>query len=311
MSGMWFGRLAFLAGAMAISGCEGGFNLSGTGDKGAAATEAPAAQTSVKLVERDVEAPEVFQVTETGLWDGRPSLGGVWVAYQDVKEPERVILRNPGNGKFVIGALFRREREMPGPALQVSSDAASALGMLAGAPAKLNVTALRSEAVPETPVPQTVASATPVAPSGAAISATKAKPLADVTSTASAAIDAAETKETAAKSGSAKVPAAKPAKSVAAEPTAAKPQRQPVSKASAANPRPYLQIGIFSVEANAERAASMLRKKGIVPLIRSQKSQEKSFWRVIVGPANSSEDRDILLEKVRSTGFKDTFFVKN
>ena len=43
------------------------------------------------LVERDVEAPGVFQVTEAGLWDGRPSLGGVWVAHPDVTEPERVI----------------------------------------------------------------------------------------------------------------------------------------------------------------------------------------------------------------------------
>jgi hypothetical protein len=33
------------------------------------------------LAERDVEAPEVFDVTDAGLWDGRPSLGGVWVAH--------------------------------------------------------------------------------------------------------------------------------------------------------------------------------------------------------------------------------------
>ena len=49
---------------------------------------------SIKLVERDVEAPEVFQVTEKALWDGRPSLGGVWVAHPDSDQPERVIIRN-------------------------------------------------------------------------------------------------------------------------------------------------------------------------------------------------------------------------
>lgn len=103
---------------------------------------------SVELIERDVEAPQVFQVTENGLWDGRPSLGGVWVAHPDVQDPERVIVRNLDNGKFVIGALFRRERENPGPALQASSDAAAALGMLAGAPAELQVTALRREETP-------------------------------------------------------------------------------------------------------------------------------------------------------------------
>ena len=47
-----------------------------------------------------------------------------------MKEPERVIIRNQQNGQFVIGALFRRERETPGPRLQVSSDAAAALEML-------------------------------------------------------------------------------------------------------------------------------------------------------------------------------------
>jgi hypothetical protein len=84
------------------------------------------APQNVQLVERDVEAP--FQVTEAGLWDGRPSLGGVGSPIRR-REPERVIIRNQTNGTFVIGALFRRERDNPGPSLRVSSDAA-ALQML-------------------------------------------------------------------------------------------------------------------------------------------------------------------------------------
>jgi hypothetical protein len=63
----------------------------------------------------DVEAPEVFDITDAGLWDGRPSLGGVWVAHPDATDPERVMIRNTETGSFVIGALFRRERENPGP----------------------------------------------------------------------------------------------------------------------------------------------------------------------------------------------------
>ncbi|WP_210526938.1 hypothetical protein [Rubellimicrobium arenae] len=93
----------------------------------------------------DDEAPEVFHVAEPGLWDGRPSLGGIWVAHPDVNEPERVRIANADNGQTVIGALFRRERDLPGPALQVSSDAATVLGMLPGAPANLEVTALRRD----------------------------------------------------------------------------------------------------------------------------------------------------------------------
>ena len=142
---------------LALGACEGGNPLFGkkpdtgaeaaaTGTETTAATAAPAAGTT-RLVERDVEATNVFNVSEAGLWDGRPSLGGVWVAYPNVKDPERVIIRNPANGKFVIGALFRRERDMPGPRLQVSSDAAGALGLIAGQPGKLDVTALRREEV--------------------------------------------------------------------------------------------------------------------------------------------------------------------
>lgn len=91
----------------------------------------------------EVEAPQILQFTDTALWDGRPSLGGIWVASADVRTPERVILRHPKTGKAVAGALFRRARNSSGPKLQLSSEAAAALGLLAGQPAELQVTALR------------------------------------------------------------------------------------------------------------------------------------------------------------------------
>src|SRR6056297_2691835 len=146
------GRVMLLAGAASVTltGCEDmeGINPFKPQPKSEAGSTATSA-SSVRLVERDVEAPEVFQVTDQGLWDGRPSLGGVWVAHPDVTDPEPVIIRNTANDKFVIGALFRRERENPGPVVQVSSDAAAALGMLAGSPQTLNITALRREAAAE------------------------------------------------------------------------------------------------------------------------------------------------------------------
>ena len=87
--------------------------------------------------ERDIERPDIFEANDSGLWDGRPSLGGVWVAHPDVRDPERVLITNSENGRSIIGALFRRERENPGPLLQVSSDAAEELGILAGAPTSM------------------------------------------------------------------------------------------------------------------------------------------------------------------------------
>jgi rare lipoprotein A len=107
-----------------------------------------------KAGNREIEAPEVFQTTDSALWDGRPSLGGIWVASPEVTDPERVVMFNPATGKSVTGALFRRERDNPGPTLQISSDAAEALGILAGQPTEIRVTALRKEeiAVPVDPV---------------------------------------------------------------------------------------------------------------------------------------------------------------
>lgn len=153
----------------ALAACEGGaldFSFLDTGDDDPAAVAATADEAEPLtagettdsipgIQDGEIEAPEVFEETAAALWDGRPSFGGVWVAHTDATDPERVIIRNESNGKIVIGALFRRERDNPGPEFQVSADAAAALGMIAGQPTTLRVTALRqseteSEAEAET-----------------------------------------------------------------------------------------------------------------------------------------------------------------
>ena len=278
----------FLGVAGALAGCEEGAQMPAfLQSKDAPEESAPAQDTRTKLVERDVEAPEVFQVTEAGLWDGRPSLGGVWVAHPDVKDPERVIIRNSANGKFVFGALFRRERAIPGPRIQASSDAAAALGMLAGAPVELNVTALRRETVEPEPAPEADAPDTPEGP--AEVKQTTLDPVAG----AAAAIEATE-------------PKAKP-KAGAAKPAAAQPAKPKASTLG----KPYIQIGIFSVKANAERTADQMRGAGMVPTLREQELNGKRFWRVVVGPARNTSERAALLKKVKETGFSDAYAVTN
>lgn len=153
-----------VAAASLLMGCVEG--AGGSAVSGDAASSAPASRRSGN---QDIEAPEVFQVTDTALWDGRPSLGGIWVASPDTVDPERVVMVNTANGQTVTGALFRRERDNPGPALQISSDAADALGILAGQPVEIRVTALRkaqaaepalAETAPETPPEDETAGAT-------------------------------------------------------------------------------------------------------------------------------------------------------
>ena len=289
---------------LVLAGCEDGPKLGFLEPKAEVAEGTPGsakASSRTKLVERDVEAPDVFQVTEAGLWDGRPSIGGVWVAHPDTKDPERVIIRNNANGQFVIGALFRREREIPGPRLRVSSDAASALGLLAGAPVELNVTALRKEEIQnelpaedteaEQPVEDTDAAQVLASASGTDISETSLDPIAG----AAAAIEASA-----------------PATAAAPEPAAAKPAAAPAPKPQkSALTKPFIQIGIFSVEANAKRTANMMRGAGMVPTVREQSSSGKTFWRVLVGPAQSKSERNELLKSVKETGFADAYAVTN
>lgn len=249
--------------------------------------------SSQKLVEREVEAPEVFSVREPGLWDGRPSLGGVWVAYPGVKDPERVIIRNPANDSFVIGALFRRERDNPGPKLQVSSDAAAALGVLAGQPTELEVVALRKKQVAiDTPV-------TPVTEAEEDVTAETLGPLA----AAAAAIEKADAEsgqDTAqgGSTGGTTAAAAAPAASAA-----------PAAPASTLD-RPYVQIGIFSVEANARNTAKRFQDAGIVPTVKQFEARGKKFWRVLIGPAADAAERKRLIARAREMGFADAYAVK-
>jgi cell division septation protein DedD len=278
--------VAAMAGLMLLAACEEGANLSFLKPK-----EQPAGavtpSSSTRLVEREIEAPDVFQVTEAGLWDGRPSLGGVWVAHPDAQDPEQVIIRNQANGKFVIGALFRREREIPGPRLQVSSDAAEALGMLAGAPVELNVTALRRETVPEPTL-----SGDAIDRSGEDIAVTdpdqiEATPLDPIAGAATA-----------------------PVAATAATPAAAAIDTRALAAGSSLE-KPYIQIGIFSVEANARRTADQMRNAGLIPTVLEQSSNGKPFWRVLVGPAQTKSERSQLLRSVKDVGFSDAYAVTN
>lgn len=215
---------------------------------------APAAPAA--LPTSDIEAPEVFSVTDEALWDGRPSLGGVWVASPDVVDPERVIMRNPANGRFVIGALFRRERDNPGPLLQISSDAAEALGLLAGQPAMIEVTALRRQTGA---TGQTTGTAPAEAPAPGAD--------ADITDIAAAAI-------------------------------------QNATAPVAGDDGGLIQVGIFSVEANAQRAVQMLAQAGIAASVSSEASQGKTFWSV------TARGDGAVLAAIRGAGFADAYSLK-
>lgn len=279
------------AAALLLVACE-----EGTFGPGAAKPEqAPDSAAAIEFEERDVEAPKVFQVTDKALWDGRPSLGGVWVAHPDSKQPERVIIVNLENGKFVVGALFRREADLPGPKLQMSSDAATALGILAGAPTQVKVTALRRETV-QVSVPEEPVEATPTdGPE-------------KVEATALAAIDAATDAAPATNAKTAADTAAK-----AAPPAGAKPAAETKTATAAAATSlsaPYIQVGFYSIEANAKSASADLKKLGIASSIAPTTVKGNTFWRVLAGPAATKVERDKILKSVKGMGYSDAYAVK-
>jgi len=143
--------------------------------------------------------------------------------------------------------------------------------VLAGAPAPLNVTALRrEEAAPAAEAADP--SATVAAP--AEVSEATLDPIAS----AGAAIEAA-----------------------APTPT---PQSSNLSK-------PFIQIGIFSIEANANRAAKQMRGAGLVPTVKKSTINGKPFWRVVVGPAANRTQLNKILGTIKSEGFSDAYAVSN
>jgi hypothetical protein len=88
------------------------------------------------------EARDAPDVSGPAAWDGRPSLGGVWVAHPEVVEPARVRIARSDGGRSVEGWLFRRGGDVEGPPLQVSSEAAEALGLPPGGTVALTVVPL-------------------------------------------------------------------------------------------------------------------------------------------------------------------------
>ena len=328
--------------ALGLAACEDGIKLGG-GEKPAAESASAPASGTVREGSRDVQRPDIFKTTEEALWDGRPSLGGIWVAHPDVNEPERAILINEATGQRVAGALFRRERDNPGPKLQLSSDAAAALNVLAGQPTRITVIAVRREEIEVEEAPPVISdeetgddAAEParvddstdgsaaVAAAGAA--ATEAKPrrgnffsrlfggnrrspepAPEVDATAESA--AAPKVETKPLDPVASTAAAAIARAEADDKPAARPERPARNEAGIQNP--YIQVGQFSVEANAIAAAERLRRAGIVPSVVEGSKDEQRFWRVVVGPVTSADDQAALLAQVKKLGFEDAFLTSS
>ncbi len=271
-------KLKFLPviGVFLLAGCEGGLTLP-------AMSQAPdqAGPTS-ETIQTDVAAPDAFNISETALWDGRPTFGGVWLAYPDVEQPERVRITNPANGRSVVGALYKRERDFPGPKIEMSADAAAALGVLAGMPTELTVVALRRKSVEIKVAPP----ADPLTPPDNLPTPIQ-RPSDTATVTQEAPVIAPAPTET---------------PPVVATPL---PDATPKPAPSQTGVAIYIQVATLQSKSRTDEVVRKLRRAGLDVEVREKQSGSKTLYRIIVGPADSVDAFKIMMGTVRQLGYKD------
>jgi cell division septation protein DedD len=333
---------AWLAAALAL-----GLGTAGCGEPGAPAPDEDAAAPGyVEATETDVAVPSTFDDTGVALWDGRPSLGGVWVAHPLAVEPMRVRITHVTTGRAVTGALFRRNRAIVGPAIQLSSDAARAIGAEAGIPAPIRVVALQrvvepaaalpaETAPPEAPAPADPAAApSPVAeaallPGEAEDAAVAAEVAGALVPDAGAPPVPAEAALAEAIVAEASPPAPVPVAAAAPEPAPAPPPTAPTAPAppptapapppaapaapapaAAAPERPFVQIGTFAIAENAARLRRELEAAGYRVLTPENRKGALVRTRVLVGPAADAGELTELVRAMRARGFRDAVPVR-
>jgi cell division septation protein DedD len=76
--------------------------------------------------------PQAFHANGLAVWDGSRTLQGVWIAHPMALVARRVRLTNRETGVQVDAAMFRRDANLTGPQLIVSSEAARLLGLKVG-----------------------------------------------------------------------------------------------------------------------------------------------------------------------------------
>ena len=80
---------------------------------------------------------------------------------------------------------------------------------------------------------------------------------------------------------------------------------------SAKMTKPFIQIGIFGVENNAIKTEDQMSKLGLPINTFDFKIKGKTYWRVVAGPATTLENKNNMLNTIKSTGFTDAYFVSN
>ena len=75
--------------------------------------------------------------------------------------------------------------------------------------------------------------------------------------------------------------------------------------------KPFIQVGIFGVQNNANKTKDRMVRLDLPVNIFDFQIKGKPYWRVVAGPAETSDSRKNMLKLIRSAGFKDAYFINN
>ena len=74
---------------------------------------------------------------------------------------------------------------------------------------------------------------------------------------------------------------------------------------------PFIQVGIFGVRDNANKTKDKMSKLNLPVNILDFQIKGKPYWRVVAGPASTSDSRKNMLKDIKSAGFSDAYYVSN
>lgn len=94
-------------------------------------------------------APDVFEARGLAIWDGAPTLQGIWVAHPKARTARRVRIIDTFTRRAVDGALFRRDEALAGSTVLISSEAATLLGLAPNEKSEILIVALKPKELEE------------------------------------------------------------------------------------------------------------------------------------------------------------------
>ena len=105
--------------------------------------------------------------------------------------------------------------------------------------------------------------------------------------------------------------AVKAVQSTSPTPEIAKSDKVNVSALETKLSKPFIQVGIFGVQNNANSTRDQMLQLNLPVNIFDFQIKGKSYWRVVAGPATTAVSRKNMLKSIKSAGFTDAYYVSN